>query len=81
MDDTKLYGMLTMLERRVAIQRILSRLKKTTSAKLMFNKAKCKTLHLGNRRHKYRLGREWTKSSSEVKDLGILIDGKLSMSW
>ena len=49
---------------------------------MKFNKAKCKVLHLGkvNRKHKYRLGREWLQSSPGQKDLGMLVDERLNMS-
>ncbi|GAB0209622.1 hypothetical protein GRJ2_003427900 [Grus japonensis] len=74
-DDTKLCGAVDMLEGRDGIQRDLDRLERWVRANCMkFNTGR------HNSKHKYRLAREWIESSPEEKDLGMLIDEKLSMS-
>ncbi|GAB0190225.1 mitochondrial enolase superfamily member 1 [Grus japonensis] len=82
--DAKLCGVVNRLEGRDAIQRDLNRLERWAHANLMkFNKAKCKVLYMGqgNLKHNYRLGREWIETSSEEKDLGVLVDEKLNVTW
>jgi len=65
-----LSGAVKTPEGRDATQRDLNRLEWWAYSNLMmFNKAKCKVLHMGweNPKPKYRLGREWVKSSPEKK--------------
>jgi len=57
---------------RVAVQRNLTK----------FNRSKCRVLHLGsnNPMHQYRLGADLLESSSEERDLGVLVDDRITMS-
>ncbi|PKU49486.1 rna-directed dna polymerase from mobile element jockey-like [Limosa lapponica baueri] len=81
-DDTKLEGLADTPEGCAVIQRDLNRLESWAEKNLMrFNKGKCRVLHLGrkNPRHQYRLGVDLLGSTTEEKDLGLLVDGRLSM--
>ncbi|GAB0203726.1 mitochondrial enolase superfamily member 1 [Grus japonensis] len=82
-DDKKLGGVVDTPEGCAAIQLYLDRLESWMERNQMkFSKGKCRVLHLGrnNPKHQYRLGVDLLGSSSAEKDLGVLVDNKLSMS-
>ncbi|KAK4827172.1 hypothetical protein QYF61_015134 [Mycteria americana] len=81
-DDTKLGGAVDSLEGQEALQKDLDRLEYWAMInRIKFNKSKCRTLHLGwsNAGHKYKLGKEWMESSPAERDLGVLVNGRLSV--
>ncbi|GAB0208442.1 mitochondrial enolase superfamily member 1 [Grus japonensis] len=80
-DDTKLGGVTNTPEGCAAIQQDLDRLESWAERNHMkFNKGKSRVLGKNNPKHRYRLGVDLLGSSSAEKDLGVLVENKLSMS-
>jgi len=82
-DDTKLGGVTDTTESCAAIQRDFHRMESRVQRNLIkFNKGKCRVLHLGrnNPMHQYRLGVDLLESRSVERDLGVLVNDKLTMS-
>ncbi|GAB0182391.1 mitochondrial enolase superfamily member 1 [Grus japonensis] len=82
-DDTKPGGVADTPEGCAAIQRDLDRLENWVKRNQMkLKKGKCRVLHLGrnNPKHQYRSGADLLGSSAVEKDLGVLVNNKLSMS-
>jgi len=82
-EDTKLGGVVDTPEGCAAMQHDLDRLESWSERNLMrFNKGKCRVLHLGrnNPMHQYRLGTNLLESTPVERDLGVLVDERLTMS-
>jgi len=82
-DDTKLGDVVDTPEGCAAIQQDLDSLESWAQRNLMkFNKGKCRVLHLGrnNPMQQYRLRVDLPESSSVKRDLGVLVDDKLTTS-
>ncbi|PKU47476.1 rna-directed dna polymerase from mobile element jockey-like [Limosa lapponica baueri] len=82
-DDTKLGGVADTPEGCATVQRHLDMLESWAEGNLMyFNNGKCRVPHLGrnNPKHQYRLGADLLESTSEEKDLGVLVDNGMTMS-
>ena len=82
-DDIKLGGVVNTQEGCATIQQDLDRLESWADRNLMrFNKGKCRVLHLGRNKpmYQYRLDAYVLESSSAERDLGVLVDDKLTMS-
>ena len=82
--NTKLECVVDSPEGREALQMDIDRFQHWTiinSMKLNFSIGKCWVLHLlqSNTGYRYILGDEQIKSSSEERDLGVIVDSRLNM--
>uniref|UniRef100_A0A452HPE5 Reverse transcriptase domain-containing protein n=1 Tax=Gopherus agassizii TaxID=38772 RepID=A0A452HPE5_9SAUR len=82
-DDTKLGGIANTEKDRDIIQEDLDDLVNwSNSNRMKFNSEKCKVMHLGinNKNFRYRLGTHQLEATEEEKDLGVLVDHRMTMS-
>ncbi|CAM4373323.1 unnamed protein product [Lepidochelys olivacea] len=82
-DDTKLGGTANLEKDREIIQENLDDLINwSNSNRMKFNSEKCKVMHLGinNKNFCYKLGMHQLEVTEEEKDLGVLVDHRMTMS-
>ncbi|CAM5139726.1 unnamed protein product [Natator depressus] len=82
-DDTKLGGIANLERDREIIQENLDDLVNwSNSNRMKFNSETCKVMHLGinNKNFSYKLGTHQLEVTEEEKDLGVLIDHRMTMS-
>ncbi|CAM4523556.1 unnamed protein product [Lepidochelys kempii] len=82
-DDTKLGGIANTEKDRDIIQEGLDDLVNwSNSNRMKFNSEKCKVMHLGinNKNFSYKLGANHLEATEEEKDLGVLVDHRMTKS-
>ncbi|CAM4553252.1 unnamed protein product [Caretta caretta] len=82
-DDTKLGGIANLEKDWDIIQEDLDDLVNWSNSNMMkFNSEKCKVMHLGinNKNFSYKLGTHQSEVMEEEKDLGVLVDHRMTMS-
>ncbi|CAM5085619.1 unnamed protein product [Eretmochelys imbricata] len=82
-DDTKLGGIASLESDRDIIQEDLDDLLNwSNSNRMKFNSEKCKVMHLGinNKNFSCKLGTHQLEVTEEEKDLGVLVDHRMTMS-
>ena len=80
-DDTKIYGEVSTTDKVMTLQKDLDAVARWTSVwQLPLNTAKCQSLHLGGRNtgHQYHIGDVLIEGVKEERDLGVIIDDKLT---
>ncbi|CAM5077630.1 unnamed protein product [Eretmochelys imbricata] len=81
-DDTKLGGIANTEKDRDVIQEDLDDLVNwSNSNRMKFNSEKCKVMHLGiNKNFCYKLGMHYLEVTEEEKELGVLVDHRMTMN-
>ncbi|CAM4679733.1 unnamed protein product [Caretta caretta] len=82
-DDTKLGGIANLEKDRNTLQEDLDDLVNwNNSNRMKFNSEKCKVMHLriNNKNFSYKLGTHQLEGTDEEKDLGVLVDHRMTMS-